>query len=96
MGPVDAGEPCEAESLAPLEAFKVELVPFATVNKSVVGAVPSNDGVRKTTTPRPRTTEATAARDTNRPAELIKAPATNTVVTRTEAAPIPWSVFELG
>ncbi len=56
VGPVGAGDTCEAESLAPLEAFKVELVPAAVAgagvappdagasSAAVVGKPPSSRG----------------------------------------------------
>jgi len=38
VGPVDAGEPCEAESLAPLEAFQVVLKPKAASSSKTASA----------------------------------------------------------
>jgi hypothetical protein len=40
VGPVAAGEPCEAESLAPMEAFRIVILPRAAVAAPVKPAAP--------------------------------------------------------
>lgn len=52
VGPLEAGQPCAADSLAPLEAFRVELSPGGTAP----AAVPEHNA-----TTRPRTGKPTAA-----------------------------------
>ena len=56
VGPVEGGETCEAENLAPLEAFKVELLPHAGT-----GPVAAANPQDKSAMPRPRARATTAA-----------------------------------
>lgn len=41
IGPVAGGEACEAESLSPVEALKIELAPIGTLDKPVAEAAPA-------------------------------------------------------
>ena len=80
VGPVEGGETCEAESLAPLEAFKVELAPVGVGAKGVAAGA---KGVAASPRPQARATAAVAAR------EAPGASPSGKAQSRSQAKPMP-------
>jgi hypothetical protein len=71
-GPVDGSRTCEAESLAPLEAFQVELVPVEADRDALAESSPAGRPASRTGKPAPAPKAAAVTKPTVAPA---KAPA---------------------
>ncbi len=66
IGPLDSGEPAQAESLAPLEAFRIDITP-----RAAAAAAPAKSGAKAAAKPAP----AAPAKPAAKPAPAAKAPA---------------------